>query len=201
ILRRPRWQLLPLLAVPLLILLPELPEAATPEVAAAVLQPNIDETAQWTTQSLERAERDLSLLSMRAAMRPVGLHTDLLIWPEVPAPFYYYDDAGFRQLASELAQVTKMGFLLGTVARGEKGAPLNSALLLATSGDPVARYDKIHLVPFGEYVPWPFGFAGKIVAEVGDFEPGKQVVVAPVGSHRIGSFICYESAFPALVRQ
>ena len=201
ILRRPRWQLLPLVSVPLLILLPELPEARPAATSAIVLQPNIDETAQWTSQSLERTERDLALLSMRAALNPGGARADLLIWPEVPAPLYYYDDAGFRALTGELARATRLSFLLGTVARSERGAPLNSALLLSPSGEPVDRYDKIHLVPFGEYVPWPFGFAGKVVAEVGDFEPGSRVVVAPVGAHRIGSFICYESAFPTLARQ
>src|SRR5262249_38130949 len=65
----------------------------------------------------------------------------------------------------------------------------------------VDRYDKIHLVPFGEYVPAPFRFFNKITKEVGDFAPGARVVTAPLGDRRIGSFICYESAFPSLVRQ
>jgi len=201
ILRRPRWQLFWLLSLPLLILLPELPEPQAGKTSAAVLQPNIDETATWTPESLQRTERDLSLISLRAALGTGVTKPDLLIWPEVPAPFYYYDDAEFRGLTVELTGATRMHFLLGTVARSERGAPLNSALLLSPAGATISRYDKIHLVPFGEYVPWPFGFAGKIVSEVGDFEAGEQVVTAPVGPHKIGSFICYESAFPALVRR
>ena len=201
ILRRPRWQLFWLLSLPLLILLPELPEPQAGKTSAAVLQPNIDETATWTPESLQRTERDLSLISLRAALGTGVTKPDLLIWPEVPAPFYYYDDAEFRGLTVELTGATRMHFLLGTVARSERGAPLNSALLLSPAGATIARYDKVHLVPFGEYVPWPFGFAGKIVSEVGDFEAGEQVVTAPVGPHKIGSFICYESAFPALVRR
>jgi len=59
----------------------------------------------------------------------------------------------------------------------------------------------VHLVPFGEFVPWPFGFANKISTEVGDFEAGTHVVVAPVDSHFEGTFICYESVFPDFVRQ
>ena len=66
---------------------------------------------------------------------------------------------------------------------------------------PVSRYDKVNLVPFGEFVPWPFGFANKISTEVGDFAPGQRVVVSPVGDHKIGTFICYESVFPNFVRK
>jgi apolipoprotein N-acyltransferase len=200
-LRRPRWQLAFLLVLPALILLPPLPDPEPGAARAVLLQPNIDETQEWTTQSVAQAERDLSLLTLRAALRSAGHKPDLLIWPELPAPFYYYDDADFRQLADGLAKATGSSFLLGTVARASGGAPLNSALLLSPQGEPVARYDKIHLVPFGEYVPWPFGFFNKITKEAGDFEPGSRIVTAPVDGHSIGMFICYESAFPALVSQ
>jgi apolipoprotein N-acyltransferase len=201
VLRRPRWQLSWLLVLPLLILLPPLPEPETGPAHAVVLQPNIDETQEWTRESLDRSERELALLTMRAALSAGARKPDLLIWPEIPAPFYYYDDADFRQLAGGLAKTARTDFLLGTVAKARSGAPLNSALLLSTAGEPIDRYDKIHLVPFGEYVPWPFGFFNKIAKEVGDFEPGTRIVTAPLDAHKIGSFICYESAFPALVRQ
>jgi apolipoprotein N-acyltransferase len=74
-------------------------------------------------------------------------------------------------------------------------------VLLSPAGNAVSRYDKVHLVPFGEFVPWPFGFANHISSEVGDFAAGKQIVVAPMGAHQIGTFICYESVFPNFVRQ
>ncbi len=63
------------------------------------------------------------------------------------------------------------------------------------------RYDKINLVPFGEFVPAPFGFVNRITSEAGDFAPGSRIVVFNTGGHRIGAFICYESAFPDLVHQ
>jgi apolipoprotein N-acyltransferase len=126
---------------------------------------------------------------------------DLIVWPETPAPMYWDDDARFRQHVEALASTARVPVLFGTVARAPDGGPLNSAQLVSDTGAPLGRYDKINLVPFGEYVPWPFAFAGKITSEVGDFRPGTRVVVAPVNGHPIGSFICYESAFPDLVRQ
>jgi len=67
----------------------------------------------------------------------------------------------------------------------------------------VSRYDKVNLVPFGEFVPWPFGaLTEKISTEAGDFAAGRRVVVSPVGNnHKIGAFICYESVFPNFVRK
>jgi apolipoprotein N-acyltransferase len=90
---------------------------------------------------------------------------------------------------------------MGIVAHTPGGAPLNSATLVSPEGGPISRYDKVNLVPFGEFVPWPFGFANKISTEIGDFAAGKQVVVSPVGSHKIGTFICYEAVFPGFVRK
>jgi apolipoprotein N-acyltransferase len=197
ILRQPRGRLMWLLALPLLILLPELPEAEAPTATVAALQPNIEEEQAWGKSAVEAMSKELALMSLRAALR----NPDLLVWPEVPAPFYYFDDPEFRDLASGLAKAARVPFLLGTVGRTNDGLPLNSALLLAPSGEPAAQYNKIHLVPFGEYVPWPFGFAGKIVAEVGDFQPGQAIVTPQVNGHKLGVFICYESAFPTLVRR
>ncbi|MGH9658483.1 MAG: apolipoprotein N-acyltransferase, partial [Bryobacteraceae bacterium] len=199
--RRPRRELLWLLALPLLALLPPLPEPQPGAAQAVLVQPNLAEETAWTGASLDALVRRLVLQSMQTFLRPGEPKPELIVWPEVPAPFHYDDDAGLRQHAGSLARVTRTPFLLGVVGRATDGAPLNSALLLSPQGEPVSRYDKIELVPFGEYVPWPFRFAGKVTDEVGDFRAGREVVVSRLGERRLASFICYESAFPRLVRR
>ena len=199
-LRRPRWQLAWLAPLPLMILLPRLPDFQPGEQVAVLLQPNISDTMQWTPQTLRTMERGLAYLSLRTVMADRSQPPQLLVWPEVPAPFYA-DDPEYLQLAANLARVTRTYFLGGVVGHRADGGLLNSALLVAPSGEVEGRYDKVHLVPFGEFVPWPFGFAKKISSEVGDYVPGAKVVVLPVGEHKIGTFICYESVFPSFVRQ
>jgi apolipoprotein N-acyltransferase len=197
---RSRWELAWLAPLPLLILLPRLPDFHPGEQVAILVQPNISDTAQWTTQSLAAMQRRVAFLSMNAVLSDKSQAPQLLVWPEVPAPLYA-DDPEYLRLAANLARVTRTYFLGGVVAHRSDGAPLNSALLVAPSGEALGRYDKVHLVPFGEFVPWPFGFAKKISTEVGDFQAGDKVVVLPVGDHKLGTFICYESVFPSFVRQ
>jgi len=199
-LRRPRWHLAWLAPLPLMILLPRLPDFRPGEQVAVLVQPNISDTAQWTPQSLRTMERGLAYLSLRTVLADKSQPPQLLVWPEVPAPFYA-DDPDYLQLAANLARVTRTYFLGGVVGHRADGGLLNSALLVTPTGEAVGRYDKVHLVPFGEFVPWPFGFAKKISSEVGDYVPGSKVVVLPVGEHKISTFICYESVFPNFVRQ
>jgi apolipoprotein N-acyltransferase len=140
-------------------------------------------------------------LTLRGALVETRQPPSIVVWPEVPAPLYYEEDPRFRSYADNLARATQAYLLIGLVAHTAGGAPLNSAALISPEGGLVSRYDKVNLVPFGEYVPWPFGFANKISTELGDFVAGKRVVVSPVDSHKIGAFICYESVLPNFVRQ
>ena len=93
--------------------------------------------------------------------------------------------------------------LTGVVAHATpRGPPLNSALLLDENGNRVSRYDKVNLVPFGEFVPWPFGLiTEKVSTEAGDFAPGSTIVVSRVEGHSVATFICYESVFPGYIRR
>lgn len=200
-LRRPRRELAWLFALAGLWLLPPIPGFAPGTESAVVLQPNLDEERQWTADQAEAMQKRLIMRSMESAMDPLYARPRIVIWPESPGPFYYYTDPAFRRYATDLARTTRSYFLFGTVAFLSHDQPLNSAVLLSPGGELVDRYDKIFLVPFGEFVPPLFGFVNRITKEAGDFTAGSRVVTFPVGDQRLGTFICYESAFPDLVRR
>jgi apolipoprotein N-acyltransferase len=196
--RRPRRELAWLAAVVVLVVLPPLPESHAGTETAVLVQPNIPEEAEWTPVAAEAAEH--RLVNLTAAAAAAG-NTNLMVWPESPGPFYYYADPGFREKVTALAREAHAWFVFGTVAETPAGQPLNSAVLLAPDGHLVDRYDKIFLVPFGEFIPPLFGWVNRISQEAGDFSSGQRVVVFPAGQDRLGTFICYESAFPHLVRR
>jgi apolipoprotein N-acyltransferase len=143
----------------------------------------------------------LERISIDAARRSPGL----IVWPEVPAPFSLQDPA-FRAKATLIAVSAQENFLVGVVdwkLQGGKWNASNSAVLLDPSGQRVFTYDKVHLVPFGEYVPlrrW-LTFAGRLTADIADFTPGTQRNVGHLPGGTFGVFICYESVFPGEVRQ
>jgi apolipoprotein N-acyltransferase len=200
VLRRPRAELAWLALIPLIAVLPRIPEAGNGSAAAVLSQPNISQNEDWRGDTFDRSVRRQASASLQAALAN-SPPPELIVWPEVPAPFYYERDARFREYVNGLARMARAHVLVGVVAHTAEGAPLNSAQLVSPAGTPISRYDKVNLVPFGEFVPWPFGFAQNISSEVGDFAAGKQVVVSPIGAHRLGAFICYESVFPNFVRR
>ena len=191
-LRRPRLELVwvvPLLGLPLL---PSLPAPAQATETHRVVQPNVDTEADFTPESLRDLERQMTILSRTSTV-------PLIVWPEWPAPFEL--TPSFRAFVADIARDSHASLIFNGVDLTPRGEPLNSAFLVNPEGAIVDRYDQIKLVPFGEYVPPPFGWVNRITKETSDFVPGDRIVAFPVGSHRLGTFICYESAFPDLVRR
>jgi apolipoprotein N-acyltransferase len=131
--------------------------------------------------------------------------TPIIVWAENPAPLVFSQDAVFRDAMKGLARRTGAYVIFNTVnfLGNDAEKPLNSAMVLNPEGDVVMQYDKIHLVPFGEYVPaWAFpGRVGKIVSEVSNFVPGKAYRSAQTPQGAIAVPICYEDIFPQLVRR
>jgi len=200
-LRRRRVELAWLLALPLLYLLPPLPAARRGAERAVLVQPNLSESEEWTWASLVKARMNVGALSLGAALSGNGTPPRLLVWPEVPAPFEFDEDPEFRGEMTRIARAAQTSLLFGTIARTPAGAPLNSAILLGPGGDYLGRYDKMNLVPFGEFVPPPFGFVNRITKEAGDFQPGNKITVFRSEGRRIGAFICYEAVLPNFVRR
>ncbi len=136
--------------------------------------------------------------------------SDLIVWPESPAPFFERDER-FREGMSSLARAARVPVIVDDIAYEPSSdatnrsgyAPRNAGSFVTADGSFAGRYDKMHLVPFGEYVPFKrmFFFAGSLLAEAGTFEPGENRTVFRAGGHGYGTFICYESIFADEVRQ
>ena len=201
-LRRPRIELAPLALLPLLYLLPALPPLQRGAHEAVLVQPNISETADWTEQWTESMHRHLEKLTLEGVAATPGESPRLVVWPEAPVPLYYFDNAQFRERVNQLARTTRSYLLTNAVPFTPSGQPYNSAILVSPEGVLLGRYDKMNLVPFGEFVPWPFGgLVQKVSSEAGDFAPGERQTLLPAGSFQIGAFVCYESVFPNFVRK
>ena len=200
-LRRRRSELAPVGALLLLFLIPPLPTVEPPRQQAAALQPNVPQDARWDEASLARLIQRVFKASLGAAIDPSLPKPDLILWPESPAPFFFQSDPVFTDEARRLARATRTHFLFGAVAYSDRQEQLNAALMLNPSGEEISRYAKMYLVPFGEFVPPVFFWVNKITKEAGDSAPGTRIEVPRVNGHGVGGFICYESAFPELVRR
>ena len=142
---------------------------------------------------------------------PYPMHPDLVVWPESPAPFIE-GDARFQQALRSIAHDVQSPLVVGNIgmdfsAEDRSWRTYNSALVVSADGARVGRYDKIHLVPFGEYIPFKnlLFFAHKLTGQVSNFSRGdeRKVFILPSSNgerHRYGVFICYESVFADEVR-
>ncbi len=181
----------------------EAPTAATDRTALLV-QENVPVQADWSSAYFNQTMDELIQLTEKSATdQKVGL----IVWPESPAPFFT-NDPRFRESLSDLARKTNAWLVAGAIGSdaprpNAEGPLFNSALLVSPGGQIESRYDKVHLVPFGEYLPFPslFAFAGGLTKEVGQFEHGASHRPLNAGGEMLGTFICYESIFPDEVRQ
>lgn len=172
--------------------------------AALLVQQNVPVQAEWTPAYFQQTLSDLTQLTVNSAK---DHKIDLIVWPESPAPFFT-NDAKFRDEVTQLVRDTNTWAVVGAIGSDApqpnvEGALFNSAALISPSGQWISRYDKVHLVPFGEYLPFPilFSFAGGLTKEVGQFEHGISHRPLSAGDESLGLFICYESIFPDEVRQ
>jgi apolipoprotein N-acyltransferase len=168
-------------------------------IRVALLQGNIDQSLKWDrryqTETLDIYER---LTRRAAAEKPA-----LIVWPETAVPFFLRREPELSARVHRLAAETGIPLLTGSPDAGEDGRLYNSAFLLGGDGRIRGRYDKRHLVPFGEYVPLHrlFFFLDKLVVGIGDFGRGRAATVFSPDGARFGVMICYEVIFPGEVRE
>lgn len=181
-------------------------EYVTPDTAAVVvvaIQPNVP-------MDLVKSVADMQKLTARhfemseAALRslPNDGKPRLVVWPESPMNFGYGGDSMLREHLAVFARTHNTSVLLNSLEAAPNAGLYNSAVLINEAGGLVTQYDKIRLLPFGEYVPLPHWMpgAGLIRGIVGDFTPGTNYQLMAVGDVRAGVFICIESAYPSIAR-
>jgi apolipoprotein N-acyltransferase len=188
-------------------------------ISVGVVQPNVDQAVKWDT-----AYREETLARFDRLTEQLGRDTDLVIWPEAATPFVFEREPVYQLQLIALAHRAQAPILFGSPALrfypDRRPYLLNSAYLLSPDGQLLGRYDKHHLVPFGEYIPFKSSllfFLDKLVEGIGDFEAGPGPTILTLTSKpraaaagmagtmprpvKFGVAICYEVIFPNLVRQ
>jgi apolipoprotein N-acyltransferase len=178
--------------------------ANSPAVLLVALQPNVP------MDPVKSADDGRALTLLHVTMSETALRQlpndgtpRLVIWPESPMNFIYAGNSKFQELLAGFARANSTSVLFNSQEPAPNEGSYNSALLVNQEGRVIAQYDKIRLLPFGEYVPLPRWLPGarSIRAIVGDFTPGAKYTLMPVGTTRAGVFICIESAYPSIARR
>jgi len=173
------------------------------EYSATLVQQNVPLDFDWTAQSYEQKLDEFEQMSR---MPQQGGATQVVVWPEAPTPFFT-NDTRFVATTARIARENHAYVIAGSLGEPPPGNTgredvFNSAVLVAPDGNPAGRYDKIHLVPFGEYIPFArwLRFAQSLTHAAGTFLRGTRREPLLLGGHKYGVFICYESIFPSEVR-
>jgi apolipoprotein N-acyltransferase len=173
-------------------------------IRVGLIQGNIDQNEKIDPARANAIFQDYLSLTRQA----IREGAEFVLWPESSTPFRFEDDVEAAAQIRRLAQQARVPILFGSdqFVRGASAAPTtfyNSAFLVRPDGSTGGVYRKMHLVPFGEYVPVKnlLFFAGPLVQAVSDFSAGSEAALLPVGTHLVSTAICYEVVYPDLVRQ
>ncbi len=169
-------------------------------IRVGLIQGNIAQTDKWNPARAEMIVDRYLQLSRQA----VEKGAQFLIWPESSTPYFFEEDPA-GDVVRRLVRDLRVPLLLGS-DQSEPGTPpryYNAAFMLDPAGATAAVYRKIHLVPFGEYVPFQqlLFFVGPLVEAVAAFSAGTRVTMLPVEGHMVSTAICYEVTYPSLQRE
>jgi apolipoprotein N-acyltransferase len=167
----------------------------------SLIQGNIDQSIKWN----ENYQRETLNIYERLSVINSPANGSLIVWPETAAPFRFQDINNLHDQITNLSLATKSWLLFGSVSSLQKRDSndyFNSAYLLSPFGEIKGKYDKVHLVPYGEYVPLRnlFPFVNKLAAGIGDFGTGAGYYPLSLGDKKIGILICYEAILPFAAR-
>ena len=174
------------------------------EAIVIAIQPNVP------MEPIESVAENDALVARHLSMSNAALHEVLdtnvprvVVWPESPMNFMYARDSEFREMLTEFAHTNRTSVIFNALEPAPAGGSYNAAVMVNEEGRLLAQYDKIRLLPFGEYVPLPRWLPGAslVPVMVGDFTPGTEYPLLPLGNARAGIFICFESAFPYIARR
>lgn len=174
---------------------------AVPSRTVALIQGNIDQSIKWDPTFQQETLRIYRDLSLQAAKE----NPYLLIWPETATPFMFQDRNEHHESVAAAARNTGAYLLFGSPSYTRHEGKIrfqNSAFVLSPGGEILGKYDKVHLVPYGEYVPLRplFPFIEKLAVGVGDFLPGAGFEPVTVDGTQVGFLICYEGIFSEIGR-
>ena len=175
---------------------------SSPKIRIALAQGNIEQHLKWNKLYQQPTMELYKKLTLQAAKEK----PELIVWPEATTPFYYGLDPIGTKYVQDLVRTAGTPLLFGSPYKKQvegKELVYNRAFLISNQGETIDVYDKMHLVPFGEFVPFrqALFFIEKMVEIIGDFGLGKRATVFTLNDYQLGVSICYEIIFPDLVRQ
>ena len=171
------------------------------QIEISLIQGNIDQSIKWN----ENFQKETINIYEQLSLQNAPAKGSLIVWPETALPFNFQDVNNFQKQVREISLKTKSWFIFGSTRYEESDADTdyyNSAYLLSPAGEIKGKYDKVHLVPYGEYVPLRniFPFIKKLTAGMGDFTAGIGYNPLTMDNKKIGVLICYEGILPFAAR-
>lgn len=170
-------------------------------IRAAVIQGNIDQSLKWDpTYQAKTLEIYQKLTRATYDFKP-----DLIVWPETSVPFFFQDSSDLTSEVDSISEEAGCGLIFGSPAYKQTTEGIyyyNRAYLISADRKQPEYYDKVHLVPFGEYVPLKkfLSFINRLVPAAGDFAEGDEIVMLNYRNLSMGVLICFEAIFPEIAR-
>ena len=170
------------------------------KMKVSLIQGNFEQDIKWSPEYTDLTMNVYISLSEEAIKKGA----EIIVWPETAVPFFYQNDRRYKDRMRNLVLNSSSALIFGSPAysREKREILYHNRIYLINQDGEEFYYDKLHLVPFGEYIPLKkiFKFAKRYVSAMGDMDPGKEIKLLPYKGHLIGGYICYEAIFPELVR-